>query len=85
MLEHRKNDEGFPVPRANHQRIVCAMAFSSEVDTGSRQENASEGGFGSSSQQPRSNKPQKQSPPFRVRNGGDSSFNNDGSFNKKEV
>src|ERR1700752_5114795 len=45
MLEHRKNDEGFPVPCANHQRIVCAMAFSSEVDTGSRQENASEADF----------------------------------------
>jgi hypothetical protein len=30
------------VPRANHQRIVCAVAFLGEVDTGSRQENASE-------------------------------------------
>jgi hypothetical protein len=45
MLEHRKNDEGFPVPRANHQRIVCAMAFSNEAGTGSRQENTSERDF----------------------------------------
>src|SRR5689334_12326278 len=26
MLERRKNDRHFPVPRANHQRIVCGMA-----------------------------------------------------------
>jgi hypothetical protein len=40
MLEHRKNGREFPVPRANHQRIVCARSVSSEVGTGSLEEKA---------------------------------------------
>jgi hypothetical protein len=39
--EHRKNGCGFPVFRSNHQRIVAGIAFSSEVGTGSHEENAS--------------------------------------------
>jgi hypothetical protein len=30
-LERRKNGARFPVPRANHQRFVAAITFSSEV------------------------------------------------------
>jgi hypothetical protein len=57
--EHRKNEKRFPVPRANHQRIVCAIALSSEGETGSREENASSKQFWQQQSAAPSQEPQK--------------------------